>query len=734
MGLSNFLAPIPKSLDPQPMAVSVPPAPVAVNGLAFLKARAQVAFEEKYPEEISEIKRICGLVAHHRIQPEELEAVCANELLAGAYNSGFRLHPEQAELLLGFDENAPDGIGCFGPIGCGRGKTLATQMLAERGLKRGIERSVLLIPAQVYTQFYDDLRWAHTKVPLRTWFHKLGGIDVESRRALVKSRKPGCYVLTYELLSQAEQAELLELIEPGLIICDEAHNLARRDSTRTKRYLQYVEEREPVCVAFSGTMTGKSIKDYWHIIKVCLRLKSPLPVAKNLMEEWAMVLDSDAEPSKAQALKLRLLVQWARGTFPRCLTCHGSGKRINPEDKAIGTCKSCKGSGQNLFTDDVAGYRKAYTLRLNSSPGVVSSPDDVVGTGLLFANQPVQTPEASEGWSTLTALIKQVEDEYITPGGEDIAHAIHCYKWLYELSAGFYNELFWPEVAVFAKRRKIQESQAQEILDKAKKYEEAKALFTKELRYWLGNYSRPKLDSPLLVTGFLASKGAPPNGDDLLYYWELKQRLDFEGRPERDSRAVRICPYKIDAAAAWARELKGEGGIVWIHNEEIGDWVTERMLESGLDVLHCPAGANDEIRDTRNAHRIVVASIKAHGTGKNLQHFWNQFVLQWPRGAIQAEQMIARTHREGQKKDSLTVTMSNTTSFDHANFAACLNDALYIHQTGGGQQRLVYGRHVPLPKIYPSEWLRERGFEVDMLGKEQAAVMQEKFSPAFMAS
>jgi hypothetical protein len=626
----------------------------------------------------------------------------------------------------------------FGPIGCGRGKTLATQMLAERAKRHGIERSVLVIPAQVYTQFFDDLKWARTKVPLSVWFHRVN--DSSTRKTLIASRKPGCYVTSYELLSQADQTDLFQQIQPDYINLDEAHFLARQDSSRTKRFKRYVEEFHPIVTAFSGTMTGKSIKDYWHIIKACLRLRSPLPTAKTLMEEWAKVLDSDAEPSKAQAIKFRPLVEWARKSFPRCLSCNGSGKRKDPDaeegaENVLIVCKACHGHGKNLFTEDVTGYRKAYTLRLNSAPGVVSSPDDVVGTALAIENLPIEDPEETEGWEKLQDLIAKVEEPGITPAGEVIEHAIHGYKWLYELSAGFYNEQFWPTEEVYAKRKSISLQSAKDQLDRAKKHLAAQQLYAKELRDWLKAYARPKLDSPLLVAGWLATKGAPPHGTELLRLWKIKNALAWEGMPERDHRAVRVCSYKIDAAARWAQTLDGEGGIVWIWNEEIGEWVAEALRAAGLPVLHCPAGPkhNDAIRDVANANKIVVASIKAHGTGKNLQHFWNQFAIQWPRSAKQAEQLIARTHREGQKQDEVVVHTSNTTAFDHANFYACLNDALYIHQTGGGRQRLVYGQYRPLPRAYPSEWLRERGFEVKILTTQQRAFAQERFGPAVVA-
>jgi hypothetical protein len=163
----------------------------------------------------------------------------------------------------------------------------------------------------------------------------------------------------------------------------------------------------------------------------------------------------------------------------------------------------------------------------------------------------------------------------------------------------------------------------------------------------------------------------------------------------------------------------------------MGAWATELLQNSGFPVEHAKAGDewNSKLADPeRTASKWLVASMPAHGTGKNLQYFQNQFFLQWPRPATTAEQVIGRTHRNGQEADELVVLTCNSSEFDQMCFAATLVDALYIHQTTGPRQKLIYGTYVEMPKIYPSDMLRERGFENQLLVPQLQKALEERFS------
>ena len=191
----------------------------------------------------------------------------------------------------------------------------------------------------------------------------------------------------------------------------------------------------------------------------------------------------------------------------------------------------------------------------------------------------------------------------------------------------------------------------------------------------------------------------------------------FGFMPKRKSRPVRVCDYKIQHAVKWAKE-HGHG-IMWVWHQEIGIWLTEALTDAGLNPLYCPAGekynqAIEEIGDPESGgkgDRIVVASIAAHGTGKNLQAFDRAFFVQWPRSGKDGEQTVGRIHRYGQMADEVVIGTNPTIEFDHQVRAACLNDSIYVSQTTGAAQRVVFGDYDPLPQIYSAAFLREQGIE-----------------------
>ena len=656
----------------------------------------------------TEIRRIVGMPLVFEMDSPEFEAYCRANILADAYANGFKLWYIQAEAVAAWELYN----GLFAPIGVGWGKTLIALMIANKAYLKGTQKILILVPSEVLSQLIKvDIPWARNRVAINYPIFNLGGRDMAVRRAMCASGKKGVYIVPYSLLSVKDSVENLNAINPGLIICDEAHNLRHRGAARTNRLMTKIESRKPAGVCMSGTITQKSIKDYYHLIKWCLHQNCPLPLSTHLANDWATVLDSAASQggndwvSVTHQGPLLPLIDWARTKFPE--------------------------SGP--FEENVSGFRKAYEARFTTTPGVVSSGDLEIGTSLTLKNTPVIVNENYPGYKRLEELGTQVTDSWLTPNGDEIDHAIHLWKWLNEIyGAGFYNELLWPAPDVYAKRKGIGLDEATDILVRAREYHSFGQIYAKSLRQWIDKNNKPGLDTPFLVGSEMSRNGATNVGTDLYETWRDYKDCDFEGRPDRDSRAVRVCDFKIQACVRWAKQFADEeyGCIIWYYHQAVGLWLKEEIEKQvPTEILHCPAGErfNEMIRDVSNKHKIVIASRTAHGTGKNLQHFQHQYFMQWPRPAVDAEQILGRTHRNGQMADELIVHTNITSLFDQLNFAACLNDSLYIHQTTGNRQKLIYCNYDPLPKIFPASVLRERGLDPTLLSRKQQAELNERF-------
>ena len=180
-----------------------------------------------------------------------------------------KLWPIQNAALI----EAAEQNGLFAPIGVGIGKELVCLLLPEA---LDAKRAVLLIPSKLKRQVEHEAKTIyskHFKLPL-------------DRLTIV----------TYEELSNKNTADILEKLEPDLIIANEGHHLRNmlraKASARGRRFLRYMQEH-PECrfCILSGTVTSRSINDYAGLIELALRKNSPLPRGYREVNDWAGAID-----------------------------------------------------------------------------------------------------------------------------------------------------------------------------------------------------------------------------------------------------------------------------------------------------------------------------------------------------------------------------------------------------------------------------------------------------------
>jgi hypothetical protein len=641
----------------------------------------------------SDWERIFGLGFDPGLTKEEVDAISRIAVKPAAYADGFRLLPRQAWSYAVLRET--NGA-LFVPVGVGDGKTFLGLLAAAFYFETGNRKLIYFLQPNGWEQLVNrDIPEAQEKLQLgRLPFQYLGNRTKAQRASIAHSNAAGCYLMPYSLLSTKDATEILYAIKPTAIIADEGHNLCGRGSARTKRLFTYVREAKPFFAPMSGTMCRKSLMDYHHLLVAALGLKAPIPLNPSDAMDWATVLDAGCDPTAGGISRMAPLMSWAQ---KQDATAYGYSNDLQTSYRRV---------------------RMSYQLRLRSAPGVVSTdPDTDIGTSLVIANRPVST-EGASGYAELQRLIKQVATQYITPNGDDINHAIHTYKWLRELSCGFWYKLDWPENA------------EREALERSKLHLAASNVFNRDLRFWLDEHAKPHLDTPMLVGASLARYGARDVGERLWKSWKAREECDFPGRLERVRSEVRVCDFKVRQAVEWAREY--QHGLIWYEYQEAGKWIMDALREADIPALHCPAGRVHDAAIAKSHNQLVVAGIDAHGTGKNLQFHTNQYCFQFPRRAETAEQLLGRTHRYGQQADELIVYTNNTTEHDHMCFSAMLIDSLFVVQTQGIRRKVVFATYDPMPEITPPEVLMERGFhdirQLSEQGRKQLATLFRKAS------
>jgi len=651
-----------------------------------------------------EMDRILSLPREELLSDEDFAKINARVLKPEIYAEGRRLFTSQAKAIYEYLEYS-----CMvGGLGVGNGKSLTGLIVAQLLWSKGVHKILYLMPSKNFNSYPNyHIPFARKVLPELPPFVPMGGLDQKTRMRKAKSDRPGVYLFPYSYLSTTDAEDLINEISPIAVISDEAHNLANAKSARTKRLFRFIKDKSPLFYPMSGTMTKKKLLDHAHLLRAALGDLTPLPRSGSLLKDWGRILDSDSVfQGKLAARMLDPLRYWAQREFP-----------------------------EGEFPPITSGYREAYQMRLKTAPGVVISGESECEASLNIFNWTIPDPTSFDGYDKIQELIGEVEQFWRTPNGDEIDWAIHKFKWLKELSSGFYNELIWPtdeEVADHA-RDHIDIREARSRLERAKAHHKIKQGYNRELRDFLHHRSRKGYDTPLLVDREIARNGNKRVGHTLAAVWRKMRDMEFDGMPKRVSRAVRVCDYKIRAATVWAESVfsKKETEAIWYENIEIGLWLVEelRKVLGRKRVVHCPAGAkyNTIAEDSKNNKGKVLVCSFAHAEGTNMQYLAKSFVVQWPRPAQLAHQLLGRHHRTGQLSDSVDFWRCVVTDFDHLLMAGCLNDALYAHETSGLDQKTILAAYDPMPKIYSPGFLRARGDRVLDLNFTERRKIRERF-------
>lgn len=500
-----------------------------------------------------------------------------------------RLRPLQAGTLT----DLFDWKGAIGQIPVGGGKTLVSLLAA---LIMGARRTLLLVPANLKrkTEKFDIPFYAEH------W------------------RMPSCLVIeTYERLQTAKNANLLFDLMPDLVVADEAHFLRNKDTARWRRFSRFFNEhptQRPPLLAMTGTLTTRSLRDYWHIVKLALPNQCPMPLHWNRLQEWADALDAHVPEERRVAPGA--LMQFCR-------------------------------RGETV--------REGYRRRFCETPGIISSTstgfaDDEIEPGMeLHELDPGEPPP------DIRNAFRQLRETWETPGGEEISDAVSLWRHAGSLAQGFYLRWVWPggqpDVEWLARRK----------------------AWKKFVRHTL-QHNRRQLDSELQVWN--ACEAGVYQSQEWLDWKEMEARpYGLKGPP---TEAVWVSNWLVQHARSFVERQRSRF-IIWCRNPGMG----ERMAEQ-LGVPYY-GGGDDGILDRR---QTCVASIQAHGTGKNLQTFSKNLFLAPPLGGMQWEQTLGRTHRSGQQADTVEYYIYLHCKELVNGFYKALGDAEYTEETTGTPQRL----------------------------------------------
>ena len=302
-------------------------------------------------------------------------------------------------------------------------------------------------------------------------------------------------------------------------------------------------------------------------------------------------------------------------------------------------------------TDPLTACRRAYRRRLIETEGVVGTTEVHTGSSLS-----IEAIEPEMNLTTDQAFVKLRKD-WELPDGHPFADGLSVYRHARELALGFYY--LWDPAA------------PKEWLARRKKWCSA-------CRYLLGSNQR-NLDSELQITNAVAA-GLYPEKMAVYQAWkEIQDTFEPKTIP------VWIDDSALKAAVQWS---KGGPGIIWTEHSA---FAKELSRISGLPYFGKKGvDATGRPIESARADEVVIASIASNGEGRNLQAWNRNLITSLPANGAAMEQLLGRTHREGQEADEVTVEYFVTCREHAAALTQAQADALYIEHSTGQAQKVLY--------------------------------------------
>ena len=523
-------------------------------------------------------------------------------------NGKQRLFPAQALAL--YEAGTTGGL--LGPVPVGGGKELICFLVAR---VLGAKHPLLIMPAHLVNRSVNEMKEysEHWRIPTNL------------------------RILSYQKLGIATYATTLSTIPPDLFIFNEVHRVKNQSAAVTRRVVRHMIHFPAArCVAVSGTLLSKSVMDFAHIARWCVK-PCPLPTGHLELQEWADALDekpggwNGREPGALLAL------------------CNEEELKHPPRTAA----------------------RMGFRRRLTETAGVVatSGEDDVADAqgdpiGLTVrAISYEQRPIVEQHFETL-------REAWETPTGWTFSIAMEVWRHARTLALGLHRE--WdpppeggPDGPWCLARRAWKKFVREQI---------------KESR------SSAPLDSELQVAN-ACNKGGLDN--TVFKAWrEIAPSYTPVSKPVwHDDAALLVCQKWISEGP----------GVVFTDDTK---FALELAKRSGCKYFGAGGIDKDGLEiEKADPQSCVIASRVANSTGRNIQFWHRGLVTSSPHNALEWEQLIGRFHRHGQKHDvTFDVLLGCRENYD--GWMRAVDLARMTRDTLGASQKLLIAKTEGFPSEF----------------------------------
>ena len=315
-----------------------------------------------------------------------------------------------------------------------------------------------------------------------------------------------------------------------------------------------------------------------------------------------------------------------------------------------------------IFCEPNENHREGFRRRLVETPGYVSTADPDVSASLTIHELPVTVPPS------VRKAFEDMRSTWETPSGDLIMTGIEFAAHVAELVNGFHYRWKWPNDVVDYEWLAARKAWRKFVRDTIK--------LSGTGRVGGSHYDTEQQVASAVLLGKLV---CPDN--------EYQNWRSIRKRVTPETEAVWISEYMVDVAEHWLKQphKPNEAGIVWTAHRALLEKLRERIAPLGLRAYG--AGEQDIIFETKSC----VASIDAHGEGKNLQqNHARMLYLTVPASPKAWEQSLGRCHRQGVVADEVEVQVVLACAETWMAFERARRGAAYIEQTTGQKQRLNF--------------------------------------------
>ncbi len=544
------------------------------------------------------------------------------------------LRPIQAWTLL----EAPLVGGCIANITIGGGKSLIGMLMPM--VMPDCQRAVLLIPADLRSQFYDDWKryGQHWKLP------NLAGGD----GGFIPGR-PVLHVMSYQELSHKKGTDALIRINPDLVAADECQAIANIESVRGDRFFNFFPPRPWArFTGWSASIMSDSIMNFCPLFVIALGGNSPAPVDKKAMKEWAGALDPDHEEPRGPGALMRF-----------CLP------------------------GEDVYS--------GVSRRFTETVGFIATGENELKVPIVFRKR--VPPPMPEHVVKAYRKLKRKDDElggWVRPDGEVLEDQLQVVDCARDLSVGLYLRWIFPRgepkelIDLWFEVRTAWNRELRAALQGARTvFMDSPSLCEDAAKRWYDG-GCPECNRLALQPHGEGCKTA--EFQPLWAPYSYPAWREIEDKVQPVSQTVWMDEWLVNDVVRWLGE---HTGIVWVEHPELGLKLAQM---TGLPYYGDGEEAHAGIR-AEDGKRSIIASIQSHHKGKNLQGAFNKnLIVQWPSSAELVEQTCGRTHREGQEAAEVGVWYYAHTVELEGSLETSMERAKSIQGLMKTAQKMNYGR------------------------------------------